>query len=353
MGCCHDNESANNFESIKKQLHDSIQQGNLQKVILNITRIKHLLPIGKADFDKLTFIFDSKKNIEINCLGLSLAFGKLNIFKFFHQKLNADPLIMEEYFINCKITGLHIICSQNYVDLFEYYIEIFLNIRLKLLIYSPLSSYASQDTHKLINIDFTPMQTACFLGNVSIVKLALDYCKKIESVPDELNLNYINEKTGENCALIACRGGKLNMIKFLHRNTNSNFLLNNNFNENAIQILAASAKYHYIPDFQKSFVYLIEVLNIDVTHNYQETLLLLDNITICDYFLSKLAEFNIFPDKKQIEQEIMDRPKRQDETKYDTDKTFELMKIFPDLLKSYSLASHTTIRTSFFSCSSN
>lgn len=353
MGCCNNSERAENFESIKKQLYDAIQQGNLQKVILNVTRIKHLLPIGKADFDKLTFVFDSKKNIEINCLGLSLALGKLNIFKFFHQKLKADPLVMEEYFINSKITGLHIICSQNYIDLFEYYIETYLSISLKLQIYSPISSYASQDTHRLINIDFTPIQTACYLGNIPIVKLALDYCKKIDSVPNDLNLNQANEKTGENCALIACRGGKLNMIKFLHRNTNSDFLQHNNFNENALQILAASAKLHYIQDFQKSFVYLVEALNIDVTHNYQETLLLLDNITICDYFLKKLAEFQIFPDKKQIEQEIMSKPKRENETKYDTDKTFEFIKIFPDLFKSYSVDSHATIRNSFFSCSSN
>lgn len=354
MGCCHGSENTSNVESLKNQLQESIQKGSLQRVSLNITRLKQLLPRGKADIDNLTFTLDPKKSVELNSLGLSLAFGKCNIFKYVHQKLKADPLVMEEYFNKSKLTGLYIICSENYLDLFEYYVEIYFKIKLMVKTSNSRFSVSSQDSHRQAHLEYTPIQVACYMGNIPIIKFALEYCKLNKTLPEELDLNYINEKTGENCALIACRGGSFNTIRYLHKKTNANFLMKNFFNENALQVLAASGRVRFMIDFHKSFVYLIESVKIDISWNYQEILLLLDNITVCDYFLTELAKLSIFPDKKSIEQEAIVKPKPpEDLHKYDTGENFDLMKIFPDLLRPNSIISFGSSKTSFFSCGSN
>ena len=354
MGCCHDSEHRSNAESLKQQVYESMQQGNLQKTSLSLARLKQVLPRGQADIDSLTFLLDPKKSIELNCLGLSLALGKCNIFKYIHQKLNADPLVMEEYLIKSKLTGLYIICSQNYLELFDYYLEIYLKIKLMVKGRdSSRFSMSSQDSFKRAQLDYTPIQVACYMGNIPIIKFALEYCRLNKTLPEELDLNHTNEKTGENCALIACRGGNLNTIKYLHQKTYANFHTKNFFNENALQVLAASARARFLIDFHKSFVYLIEKVRIDLSWNYQEILLLLDNNAVCDYFLAELAKLSIFLDKKVIEQEVMVRPKPpEDLHRYDTGENFDLMKIFPDLLRPNSVMSYGSSKTSFFSCGS-
>ena len=52
--------------------------------------------------------------------------------------------------------------------------------------------------------------------------------------PVELDFNYINEFTGENCALIACKSGNLELIKYLYLNTDSNFHIISKRDEGAI-----------------------------------------------------------------------------------------------------------------------
>jgi len=115
------------------------------------------------------------------------------------------------------------------------------------------------------------------------------------------DVNYQDEASGENCALIACRKGDYKMVKLLNEVCKANFSVFNRRSENPILVTAASSKRKPTHDFYHLFVYLIEVVKLDLTYMHEEVILLLEDKNILRFYINKLQKQGISIDKNKIE----------------------------------------------------
>ena len=272
----------------------------------------------KFNIDTIT-IYNDQDN-EINLLGYCLICNRLEMFKMLHQTFNASFNYMESYFDAFNITGLLIICEWGYLDLLEYYLPLYTLLE-KIEVIKENSESKAKDT-----IDFTDqgeqatpdfkdpeekklttIQYAVKNGHIPIVKYLLKYIASLINMPTELDIHYINKNTGYNCALIACKMGNYNMIRYLHT-YQANFMILNMNKENAIQILTVHAKKRNMPDFYKCLVYLIEKIRVDITYNYEETIILLGYVNKVDYFLLQLEKLGIIVNRNNPETDILANP---------------------------------------------
>ena len=284
-------------------------------------------------------------NIEVNIIGYSLLIGRVNIFQYLHNNLKADLYLMENYLTKVNLSGLKIICENNFIDLFQYYAPLFCLMKdsLKLNQKRRLRETIELTDKKDAIIDeidindestYTPLQLACNAGHIGMLKCILNFTSQRENIPKELDINHIDENTGENCALIACRTGNYNMIKFLHATRPDIFFIHNSNGENAIQILAASAKINPMGDFYQCLVYLVEKIGIDIKYNYQETLILLDYDKALNYMINELVKFGINITKEDVEKDaILRKATRKTTIVTETEGHFDMGEIFSDLKK--------------------
>ena len=294
MGCSMCHELQKNEESLKFWIVKCLKKNNLRD-------LKKLLSNSEVNFiQKIDEVLTKVKNIELNALGVALWHGKVQTFDWL-LKQGASLKAMEELLNRSELSGLGVVCCLGHLNLLEYYLPIWLDS-------PPLTPGTHENT-----IDFedqtlssptfkpyTPIQLACFEGHIHIVNYLVNYFKNTKP-PQECDLNWIDEYTGENCALIACRKPSLSMIKFLYENCNADFQLKNKNEENAIQIAAAASKKSENTIYLEIIRYLVEFVEIDPTYRYEETLLLTDCRSILNYIERKLKLFGIEARKEEIE----------------------------------------------------
>lgn len=200
---------------------------------------------------------------------------------------------------------LEVICKNGFIDILEYYLPHYLQSYDPAYVVKIDEAYTI-DFEKSKYVDtrnkntYTPIQVACEKGNMGIINLAYNYFK-CSDCPYQLDIDFQDESTGENCALIACRRGNFAMIKFLHEHCNANFRVINKRNEGALQIVAAGSKKKPLVGYHDCFVYLIEKVGLDITYNYEETLLLTDNRPIIKFIECQLFIRGIRTSKMDIE----------------------------------------------------
>lgn len=359
MGCCESKNSEFSPEYFGSSLKSCINTGNtklLSYCILSYNKQQ------KSDFN-INSSFLEEGIGETNLLGYSLIQGRLDMFKHIHKSLNADLNTMENIFEVQGLNGLSIICENNFLELFEYYAPLyFIMKKTQKTLRNKLKETIEFDDKydKLISaIDnpkdctYTPIQRACLHGHIGMVGSAIELSKKMDKVPIELDVNYVDETTGDNCALIACKTGNYSMIKFLHSNHNTDFLLLNKNRENALQVLAASARLKHLSEFLQCFIYIVDKIKLDFTYNYQETILLLDYEKVLTFFVSKLSSAGISANKSELETQANRKTEKnaRPENEENIEK-FTLIKLFPELEVSSNISfvslasSHDTSVTS-------
>jgi hypothetical protein len=203
---------------------------------------------------------------------------------------------------------IELICTRSNSEFLDYYLPF----------YIPLNSEAqAEEASDTINLTkateltkikspkprsaSTAIQKACELGNLNILSFVFKYFKE-KPVPIQLDINFQDENTGENCALVACRKVNYVMIKYLHSTCKCNFRVLNKQGENALQILAASNKKIPVKTFHECFVYLVNLTGVDFLYNYEETVLLLNCQKTINFFESKLKTKGIEIDKTLVEE---------------------------------------------------
>lgn len=248
------------------------------------------------------------KEFRLNLLGFAVYTASYECFTYIHTELNASIESMEKLLQEQKSSAIDLICQRGNVDLLNYYLPIFCSSCETLPIVTEelsLSLDFSQNNNgipKVIQSTYTPIHKACDLGHLHVISNVCKYFKDKPIVPLELDIDYQDETTGENCALIACKTGNYSMIRFLHTTCHANFFLNNKLGECAVQILAASNKRKNLKEFHECMVYLINQIGVEFTHNYEETLLLIDNEKTVLFFEKKLKEKGIEIDKEELEE---------------------------------------------------
>ena len=287
----------------------------LQRIMDYIERddtyaLDHMIKLlAFEDKKQVTSIINSRliqsKNTYLSFLAYAVLLGRSKVYQFLIQKLNASVTAVEEIFVEEGQSVINFICKKGYLELLKAYLPRYLSnyYSEEKLMYdknSTLSFSTYNLTHTNSHSTYTPIQIACNYGYIAMIMYLNDYFTN-QALPNQFDVHYIDETTGENCALIATRTGNFIMMKVLFEKLRANFHLKNKNNEGALQIIAAATKNYTALYFLECIMYLIEVVQIDITYMYEETLLLLENRIIISYIEDKLRSLGINTSKREID----------------------------------------------------
>lgn len=301
MGCSNCKSSPSNDTALINRLIDYINRNDTSLIleILKMLAFEQKTQINDLINARLIPIKDFKGSL----LCYALWVGSYKVFNFLIFNLNASIQEMESIYYSQNLSPISIICEKNYLEILRVYLPYYLEdlnkektqFEQSLTLSFSNSPYVIESKFK-----YTPIQSACVQGFISILKFVNEYFNE-EMHPDSLNVHYIEEVSGENCALLSIRTGNFIMIKFLYENMRADFHVKNSRGEGALQILAASAKVNCALQYLECVMYLIEVVKIDISYMYEETLLLLENSIIIKYFEEKLKRIGILVSKRELE----------------------------------------------------
>lgn len=302
MGCCASTKASSASFLYCKKLQDAIERSNLKTLI----EIHKLFPQEPGKPNMIDEPFITIHELNMSPLAYALWVGRLVTFQFLHKKMGASLSEMEELFIEQGKTAIEIICSNGSIEILQYYLPYYLkSLKPAPSVLGDINVSVDFQRSTLVETriknTYTPVHIACDNGHVNIINYIFSQFRDKRSVPHTLDIDFQDENSGENCALIACRKGDYKMVKFLHEVCQANFKANNKRFENAIVITAASSKRKPTQDFYNLFVYLIEVVKIDITYMHEEVMLLLEDRNIIKYFENKLQKKGIASQKNNVE----------------------------------------------------
>lgn len=248
--------------------------------------------------------FKHEENL-LDLLSLAAFYDSFECFKLAHAMANFSHAQTDVILNEQNTCLLDLVCLRGSKNLIEYFIPFVAIVSVE----SPAAEKTESlslnldepKVSKKISTQNTSIQKACEHGNINAVSCVYKYFKDKPSVPFQLDLEYQNENYGENCALIACRKVNYLMIKYLHMHCHCNFGIINKQGENALQVLAASNKKKQAKDFHECFVYLVNLVGVDILYNYEETLLLINCYKTIAFFEKKLSEKGINLNKSELE----------------------------------------------------
>jgi hypothetical protein len=303
MGCCNSVGRMPAESLILDKLKTGIEAGSAEKI-----RVAMRMMAKAEGGEKFTFIdlpLVTFKNIKLSLLGYAAWVGKTRAFKCLYEEFQASVVEMEKLMLESHFSALDIMCERGFNELLLYYMPIYLQFSHKILTRmseKQLTLDLDQSPTGFTNVA-TPVHKACELGNISILLDVYNFFKEKEFKPYVLDLDFQDETTGENCALIACRCGNFPMLKFLHEVTKADFSAKNKNGENAIAVCLAAAKRAPSRLFFECLVYLVETVRVDLKEQYEECLLLAQDREVVNYLENKLKNEGISTGKQTLEAE--------------------------------------------------
>jgi hypothetical protein len=303
MGCCASAKSSSESFLFYKRYQEAIDRSNLKA----LTELWQSFPVEKSSvmIDEAIFTVN---DMRLSPLAYALWCGKHVPFTFLHKKLGASISEMEKLFADQGKCALEILCIHGSLEVLQYYLPIYLDNLTGAVSGSLMGDVSVSVDFKRSTLvqtklqsTYTPAHLACENGHVHIINYFNNFFKDRAFVPPYFDLAFQDEHTGENCALIACRKGDYKMVKLLHENCKVNFEVLNKRNENAVMITAASSKRRPNHDFYHLFVYLVEVVKLDIVYNHEEVVLLLEDKNILRFYLNRLQKKGILIEKRLVE----------------------------------------------------
>jgi len=161
----------------------------------------------------------------------------------------------------------------------------------------PTASHLSMSAHYTT---YTPIQRAALAGNLELVTYYYDQFKNSTEKYAEFDVHAIDEKSGENCAILAARSGNLSLMKYLSEVVTADFSLKNRRSESALQLWIIYNKNKTHINLKNLVKYLVEVAGVDLAYNYEETLLVCDNKEVIDYIEMTLGKYGVDQATKQV-----------------------------------------------------
>ncbi|OMJ95971.1 hypothetical protein SteCoe_529 [Stentor coeruleus] len=301
MGCCASAKNTSSSFLYCKKLQEAIERNNIKA--LNEIHKTFSHEESKTMIDEP---FITIHELNMSPLAYALWVGRLNAFLHLHKKMGASLVAMENLFIQQGKTPLEILCLNGNLEVLQYYLPVFLSCAHPEIV-PPADESVSVDFQKStlvetkLNHTYTPIHLACEHGNIHIIDFVFKYFKGKPIIPQILDLDFQDESSGENCALIACRKGNYPMVKFLNEVCGANFRVLNKRYENAVLITAAASKRRPTHNYYDVFVYLIDAVKLDITYMHEEVMLLLEDRTMIRFFESKLQRKGITSLKNTVE----------------------------------------------------
>ncbi|OMJ69834.1 hypothetical protein SteCoe_32330 [Stentor coeruleus] len=313
MGNCCSTKKHPNFERyIINRMIEAIEKNS-------VDRIKELLiKYSSVTFNKEPIFHINKPIVKIyghdmNPLGYALFLGFTEAFAVILEQGKAKLSAMSKLYSNISKRPIDIICELGHRQLLEYYMPYYLGKNDEIedsftdsisLSFSPSRNTKSHINEKsktlMLMSTISPLHRAIEKGRLNIVQFIWEYFKN-RSTPNEFNINHQDELTGDNSALVSCKSGNLEIIRYLHEVCKADFQIFNKRKENAVQILAVWSKKIKQKRFKECFRYVIDKIGVDYTYEFEETLLVLEDRSIIAYLEEKLKQDGISVNKSRIE----------------------------------------------------
>ncbi|OMJ84883.1 hypothetical protein SteCoe_13944 [Stentor coeruleus] len=299
MGCSNCGSRTSREEEVLCRIKLSIKSDNPINLKELISLFSYYTGHKVEEFINEKILRVKKKYL--NLLSYAVWSGSKNCFEYLIKNYEASFYLMEQFLDKDACEPLSRICKKGYIDLLEVFYPKHLEYQ-KALKSKQDESYTidfSFVVHSL-EIQLTPIQHAVRNGHMRIVKY-FDKFYEGEEAPNEVKLHYIDEFSGENCALVACQTGNLSIVKALYEEYNADFHVINKRKEGAFQIIATESKYNESLEYLECLMYLTDVVKVDITYMYEETLLLLENKVFIKFIEGRLKEKGILTSKKELE----------------------------------------------------
>lgn len=295
--CCTSETKNFSLGYLGMEIPKSIERGDL-KALNNLVNLLRNLDLS---IDSTIILI---KNISLNPISYSLFTGKKKAFKFFYDK-GADIDQMNSLLSSFNLTAIDIVCERGYLELLEFYLPIY----LKSLRVSPGFPESIEATLNLCSNSeicvvnsMSPIQRACEKGHISIVIYLHKYFKSKKFVPRVFDVDQPSEKSGETCALIACRKGNYCLMKALHTLCNADFTIKNRYEENAILVCVCAYRIDKNPVYIDCIKYLIDKVGLDVIYMHEELLILSDCEELTYYLEQQLDKKGLHVTKQEVDE---------------------------------------------------
>lgn len=292
MESCNRSASQNTM-SMEEKVKQAINLGSKRR--LQVLLDYHASACPNESFDSICITSD---NLKVNPLGFCLLKGSSDLFKLLVDN-RCDINTMEKILEKSGVSPILHLCSKGFLPVLEQYFPFFLHNSYNV---NEERTYSIALTcTSIFDFKSLPIHTAAHYGNISIINFFSCHFAELVNTPQEFDIHTLEDVTGENCALIACREGHFNLVKYLHENSTIDFKILNSCKENAIMIAIAgmnrNPNYAYVDIIE----YLIENIGIDVTYMYEDILLLAQMPQLVKYLEKKLVEKGITDKKKDVE----------------------------------------------------
>jgi hypothetical protein len=287
MGCKNTKEPSSSFMGHKELLKKQIENDLVQIPVSDQASISLIIN------DELALV----NSIKLNALGYALYLGKFKSFRYIHEILKASISEMESMLHRQAVSPLTLSVFSGNLDLFIYYFKFHSNDQDQDL----RNSEYLINKHKSIS-SLPLIQQAVLSGSVNIVghlNKSAENLKQANFSPGYFDVHYINEDTGENSALVACRSGKYVMQKLVF-NLGGNFLIKNKKQQNAIQVLAEED----LKDGRDTFeclCFLVFEVRIEFRYCYEECLINFRDPRAIQLIEKELEKLGIYVTKCEIE----------------------------------------------------
>ncbi|OMJ66399.1 hypothetical protein SteCoe_36767 [Stentor coeruleus] len=298
MGCCQNsNAQSLNQNLFKEKFKEAIDSGTKK-------RLKLFLDILNKKTKKSPILFIDQEIVTLNeknynGLGYCVYIGNTKLFKYLFEK-GASIQAMEELFEKQNMRAINIICFKGHLNLLKFYLPIYLRQHQSLVIREESFTLDFKDTESKTGVYEYAIHSACRNGMIHIVSYIYNYFQSKPTIPRDFSLNSIEEYTGEDVGLKACRSGSFNMIKFLYEQCEVKFTNLNHNKENAIMICVCGYKLNPSFTYLECISYLVEIVKIDLLYMYEELLLIAENDELVSYLEHQLEKRGVTVKKKDI-----------------------------------------------------
>lgn len=306
------------------------------------------------------------QEVQLNSLSYAFRAGQCHAARFLIEEGRASIRKLYETYAQIGRTPMDILCEFGFLDMVQYFLPIHMRERESKEVESgdeaneemsifdekinkKATTMKSEATMRILSPYQPSIHRACEHGHMDIVKWLHSQFHG-QQPPEEFDINSTDEKMGENCGFMACRSGNFPLVRYLYEDCHADFFRLNKRRESALQVAIIGSKRRPDISFLNILKYLVEIIGIDVTYEYEETLLICEDKVLVYYLESQLHQRGVVASKCKVDLDnslSRNRPRRQlsqrsqelDQKCRHLGDRFQLKELFPEALKDEEISS--------------
>jgi hypothetical protein len=292
MGCCS-SLTENVLKSPESYLY-SLISSKLSKNSLSLD----FTVISSLDFQDINKPILQIHSLKLNALAYAILLADLKLAKYLHETLHAS-FFQTQNLLESQNSGIIELLIENFNEpMLDYCLPFYAELKQNSVLLDTTlnfdSVFVSQNCKKI-----HPMRYAVELGCGRFV----DYVAKRygqRGIPEMFDIHAVDEDSGENCALVACRAKHYDLVVKLYK-CGADFTVKNKRKEGAILVTLSLFEEGDEIDCLKILVFLVENVKLTMAEDYEEILMLARDPEIVEYIEGSLQEIGIYATKSAVE----------------------------------------------------